>query len=211
LDAAERLFGERGYDGVGMRELASMAKVNLGAVTYHFGSKESLYIETFLRRFRPANADRLRLLQKAEAVAQGRPLEVEQIVDCMVRPPYLQGLEHPEFHALLARNLFFPPPFLLPELKREIGANIEVFITALRRSLPHLPEDLLRWRELFSMGALSIFSLRIAMAEPPRNPQLEESILRELVRFISAGLKSEPAAPAGARPLMPGPPQPHRG
>jgi len=30
LDTAERLFGEHGYDGVGMRILAAEAKVNLG-------------------------------------------------------------------------------------------------------------------------------------------------------------------------------------
>ena len=94
LDTAERLFGELGYDGVGMRALAGEAKVNLGAATYHFGSKEALYIETFMRRFRPTNAERLRLLREAEAEAHGKPLRVEKIVDCMVRPPYLLGLKH---------------------------------------------------------------------------------------------------------------------
>ena len=36
LDTAERLFGEHGYSGVGMRALAQAAKVNLAATTYHF-------------------------------------------------------------------------------------------------------------------------------------------------------------------------------
>src|ERR1039457_3856450 len=90
LDTAERLFGEHGYDGVGMRLLADEANVNLGAATYHFGSKEALYIETFMRRFRPTNAERLQLLREAEAEAEGRPLAVERIVDCMIRPPFLQ-------------------------------------------------------------------------------------------------------------------------
>ena len=31
LDSAERLFGEHGYNGVGMRALAQHAKVNLAA------------------------------------------------------------------------------------------------------------------------------------------------------------------------------------
>jgi AcrR family transcriptional regulator len=52
LDSAERLFGEHGYNGVGMRALAERAQVNLAATTYHFGSKKALYVETFLRRFR---------------------------------------------------------------------------------------------------------------------------------------------------------------
>jgi AcrR family transcriptional regulator len=47
LDAAERLFGEHGYNGVGLRALAGAAHVNLAATTYHFGSKKALYVETF--------------------------------------------------------------------------------------------------------------------------------------------------------------------
>ena len=193
LDTAERLFGERGFDGVGLRELADVAKVNLGAATYHYGSKEALYIEAFMRRFRPVNAERLRLLQQAETKAKGRPLAVEKIVDCMVRPPFMQGMEHPEFHALLARNLIIPPDFVGPALYREVEANIEVFAAALRRSLPHVSEDLIRLRELFSMGALLMFSVRIGRMRPPRNARDEEGIIKELVRFISAGLRSEPA------------------
>ena len=66
-----------------MRALASTAKVNLGAATYHFGSKKELYIETFLRRFRPTNAERLRLLQEAQE--NGKIPSVEKIVDCMTK------------------------------------------------------------------------------------------------------------------------------
>jgi len=85
LDTAERLFGELGYDGVGMRMLADEAKVNLGAATYHYGSKEALYIETFMRGFRPVNAERLRLFQDAETQAGGKPVSVEK--NCRVHDP----------------------------------------------------------------------------------------------------------------------------
>src|ERR1035437_2866392 len=152
LDAAERLFGKLGYDGVGMRTLTEEAKVNLGAATYPFGSKEALYIETFMRRFRPTNAERLRLLREAEAEAHGKPLGVEKIVDCMVRPPYLLGLKHPDFHEPLARSLFTPPPFLHSAIHREMKPNVDVFIGAFRRSLPKVPEDLIHLRTIFSMG-----------------------------------------------------------
>ena len=210
LDTAERLFGERGYDGVGLRELAEAAKVNLGAATYHYGSKEALYLEAFLRRFRPVNAERLRLLREAEANAKGRPLAVEKIVDCMVRPPFLQGMEHPEFHALLARNLIIPPDFAGPALYREVEPNIEVFAAALRRSIPHLSEDLVRLRELFSMGALLLFSVRVGRTRPRRNPRQEEGIIKELVRFITAGLRSKPAVSDDERLRLPRPPKPKR-
>lgn len=46
LKAAESLFTARGYAAVSTRELAEKAEVNLGAITYHFGSKSGLFVET---------------------------------------------------------------------------------------------------------------------------------------------------------------------
>ena len=49
LDAAEALFGERGYEAVGIREIVDQASANLAAIKYHFGSKRELYNETVRR------------------------------------------------------------------------------------------------------------------------------------------------------------------
>lgn len=46
IGAAEKLFIEKGYEGVSTREIAEAAGVNLGAIQYHFGSKAKLFIET---------------------------------------------------------------------------------------------------------------------------------------------------------------------
>ena len=46
LEAASSLFAEKGYQAVSTRELAEAAGVNLGAIQYHFGSKERLFVET---------------------------------------------------------------------------------------------------------------------------------------------------------------------
>lgn len=46
LEAAQALFAERGYDAVATRELAEAAGANLAAITYHFGGKRELYLET---------------------------------------------------------------------------------------------------------------------------------------------------------------------
>jgi len=45
LDAATRLFSERGFRGVTVRHLCRDAKANLAAVNYHFGDKLGLYRE----------------------------------------------------------------------------------------------------------------------------------------------------------------------
>ena len=43
LRAAETLFGQKGLDGVSVREIAVEAGVHFGLIRYHFGSKEGLY------------------------------------------------------------------------------------------------------------------------------------------------------------------------
>ena len=42
LDTAERLFAQKGFDAVSLRNIVEAAKVNLAAVHYHFGSKQAL-------------------------------------------------------------------------------------------------------------------------------------------------------------------------
>lgn len=44
LQAAERLFGEKGYQGVSVEEIARAAGVSKGLVIYHFESKENLLL-----------------------------------------------------------------------------------------------------------------------------------------------------------------------
>jgi len=43
--AATDLFAEHGFDAVGVRDIARMAKVPVSAINYYFGSKEALYRE----------------------------------------------------------------------------------------------------------------------------------------------------------------------
>ncbi len=50
LDVARTLFARNGFEGTSIRDVTGRAGVNLGAVTYHFGSKQALY-EAVLRSF----------------------------------------------------------------------------------------------------------------------------------------------------------------
>jgi AcrR family transcriptional regulator len=53
LAAARALFAERGFEGASVRAITDTAGANLGAVTYHFGSKESLYVEVLRTAISP--------------------------------------------------------------------------------------------------------------------------------------------------------------
>ena len=43
MEAAEKLFAEKGFDGTSVRDISEKADVNLAMISYYFGSKEKLY------------------------------------------------------------------------------------------------------------------------------------------------------------------------
>jgi AcrR family transcriptional regulator len=58
LDAAQQVFGRRGFEGASLEEIAEAAGYTRGAIYKHFGGKEELFLavnqrwnETFLRTF----------------------------------------------------------------------------------------------------------------------------------------------------------------
>jgi AcrR family transcriptional regulator len=82
MDAALDLLAERGGDGVSLRELTDAAQANVAAVSYHFGSLQSLYdaaIEYALERYLDAQQKAVSSLDaeaslEALAAAFARPM-----------------------------------------------------------------------------------------------------------------------------------------
>ena len=63
LNAAERLYADRGFADVTLRDIVAAADVNLAAVNYHFGSKDELIAELFVTRSLATNRERLNELK----------------------------------------------------------------------------------------------------------------------------------------------------
>jgi len=72
LDAAETLFIECGYEAMSLRQITSRAEVNLAAVNYHFGSKESLIHSMLSRRLDRLNQERVKLLDRFDEMLGAR-------------------------------------------------------------------------------------------------------------------------------------------
>ncbi|KAF5036074.1 HTH-type transcriptional dual regulator CecR [anaerobic digester metagenome] len=49
LEEGLRLFAERGFEGVGIREVAAAAKTNIASIAFHFAGKEGLYAAVIAR------------------------------------------------------------------------------------------------------------------------------------------------------------------
>lgn len=77
LDAAERLFAERGFRSASVRDITRESSCNIAAVNYHFGGKSNLYREVFLRRLRAVRQARIEGIERALSHAgSGATLEL---------------------------------------------------------------------------------------------------------------------------------------
>jgi len=109
LEAAKQLILERGYAGASVRELTAAAGTNLGAVNYHFGSREKLLNEAMLEFFRewgnrvgevdvdPEAEPLKQLAERSRAVVEGIPDAQPAFV--MALEAFLQARRSPELHS----------------------------------------------------------------------------------------------------------------
>lgn len=158
LIAAESLFAENGYDGTTLRQITKKAKVNLAAVNYHLGDKESLYREAIRRRIRPINEIRLISLAAAEAEAGGRPVPLVILFHLLAEPLFALFAD-PDARGrhtarLIGRCLVEPLPFLENFLADEFQPVMTRFGQALRRHTPAVPPEDFLWRLSFVIGAM---------------------------------------------------------
>jgi AcrR family transcriptional regulator len=156
--ASEQLFAENGYDGTTLRQITRIAKVNLAAVNYHHGDKESLYLEILRRRIQPINQTRLARLAKAETEAGDQPVPLAVIFRLMAEP-FFGLFADPEDrgrHAarLIGRSLIEPLPFMDKFLTEEFQPVMARYGQALRRHAPALPPGDFLWRFSFVVGAM---------------------------------------------------------
>src|SRR5437879_2863798 len=106
LAAAERLYADRGFGDVTLRDIVAEASVNLAAVNYHFGSKDELIAELFVTRSLALNRERLRELRAAEEAGSGRA-DISDILRARVVDVSVMGLLRGAPEKLAVRTL--PP------------------------------------------------------------------------------------------------------
>jgi len=77
IAAARGIFTRKGFDAASVREITREAGANLGAITYHFGSKQALYDAVLEDAFAPLSA----VLEQARFAKGAPPLDrIERIV-----------------------------------------------------------------------------------------------------------------------------------
>ena len=154
LLAAERLYADRGFADVTLRDIVAAAEVNLAAVNYHFGSKDELIAELFVTRSLATNRERLNELKAAEAAGGGRA-GVDAILRALVGPTLRGCLGPNNERSTAARFMIRASIESVPPIRRIKNREIDhlrKFAAAMRRSLPGRDQVDLYWGLHFALA-----------------------------------------------------------
>jgi len=186
LEAARQLFARDGFDAASVRDITARARANLGAITYHFGTKEALY-HAVIERFATPIADQI----AAISLETGPPLErlakaMRAFMDHIWR--------HPEMPRLILRELASDRP--LPEpVARVIRRNVESFGRivsegqadgTIRPGEPHLIALSVAGQPLFL--ALAGRAIREAIGTDPGDPAIRSLIAEHVITNMKRAL-----------------------
>jgi AcrR family transcriptional regulator len=205
LHTAERLFAERGFNGISLRELAADAQVNLASIGYHFESKEGLLSEVYRRHCKPMIEERLRGLG-ASSRLHGKA-RLAAIIEAFVRPA-LQQVEADEGQTFIRLRavLSGENSELLEKLvAQNFDESSSAFINALSECLPLLSRTDVCWRFHFLLGAIYYTAAgphRIyAFSKGTCDPSDNEAVIEKLVPFMTQAFLAPPdgAASKGKR------------
>ncbi len=182
LDAALKLFRERGFDETTMRDIAAAAGVATGAAYYYFRSKEELVMAFYVR-----TAEEARDIIPSE-IAKSRDLRkrIQSIIDLKLQ----QFAEHRRLMVALVRIGIDPQHPLSPfgeETQTMRDESIEFFRLAIADAKPSVPKDLaadlprLLW--LYLMGVI-LFWIFDESRDQRKTRVLLDGTLDLMVRLI---------------------------
>lgn len=89
---ATRLFAEKGYDGVSIKEISQAAGVNIAAINYHFDTKANLFrqiVEQFLSELFVSSRKTLLPPQSPEDLKVRLEVFVRQTIEAIIRQPHV--------------------------------------------------------------------------------------------------------------------------
>lgn len=201
LEAAERLFAQKGHESTSLREITTEAQVNLSSVNYHFGSKEGLIQAVYLQQLDSLNQERIAMLERLEEQSGGGAVAPREVVMAFFRPLLEHALRRPatrkSFAPPVEQPLSDPNSFLSTLLSTGHDSATSRFLSALHRSLPHLPRQEILWRFQFMLGATAgaisgMDGLLFALNRKNASASDLDCLSERLTTFLAGGLLAPP-------------------
>jgi AcrR family transcriptional regulator len=201
LAAAEELFARTGVARTSLRAITALARVNLAAVNYHFGSKDGLVEEVYRRRLEPLNRLRLANLDRLEK-RRGKP-SLEAILEAFMTPVATLARDPAQGGPTVMRLLGQSHAEAEAPFKKwfagEYRRVLERYHAALCKVLPELSPDDVRWRLQFLVGALTYPVAERQLVELVSGQAIDPAdvnvIVERLLPFVVAGFRAPPGEP----------------
>lgn len=199
LSAAEELFAEKGFAETSLRNITSLAGVNLAAVNYHFGSKKELIQAVFARFLTPFCAELESELKNYQTELNGQRPDLTTLLGLLARTASKVDQDNPDRIAIFMRLLGLAysqgQGHLRRFLRNEYGTVFAVYMKLVTEATPELSEQERFWRIHFMLGA-TVFTLSgaealTAMAEYDLGEQTDVSqVIQRLIPFLSSGFQA---------------------
>lgn len=189
LAAGRHLFAQRGYDGASIRAITGLAGANLGAVTYHFGSKENLYHEVLRRAVEPFRA------RVEEALA--RPGSSLDRLVAVVETYFDHFSGNPDLPRFLLQEIAagrVPPPPVTDTMKAVSGRVAEAVREGQARGEIREGHPLLMVLSLISQPLYLVLMqrpLREVLGMDLNEPETRAEVLGHILAFARAGITAE--------------------
>lgn len=116
LEAGRKVFAHRGFDGASVRDITREAGANLGAITYHFGSKRALYSAVLERCLTP-------VVDRVGAAAGGEGTPTERLA-AVIEVFFEQVAGNQDLPRLILQEVSAgkqPPPQVVANIQRNLG------------------------------------------------------------------------------------------
>lgn len=193
LDAAEELFAEAGFNGVSVRQIVELADANLGAIPYHFGTKEGLFKEVMLRRAEPLRDLRRKLLE--ELHARDAEPTLEDVIWALLEPAFRTNRDNNAFRKLLGRASTDPAPEVRRMLVEVYSIDFMTVPEALRAQLKELDDIEFYWKLNCFYGVMLFVQADTGKIQTIAGEEFDTSrpsvALKYVVPFIAAGMRAK--------------------
>jgi AcrR family transcriptional regulator len=192
LDAAEELFAEAGFNGVSVRQIVDRASVNLGAIPYHFGTKENLFKEVLLRRANPLRAERQRMM--AELLARTASPTLEELLWVLLEPAFRTSRENEAFRRLLGRASMDPAPEVRRLMVEIYTLDFLTVPHALRQHFRGMDETEFYWKLNCFYGVMLFVQADTGKIQTIAGEDFDTSqpavALKYVIPFLAAGMRA---------------------
>ena len=153
--AAERLYADRGFADVTLRDIVAAADVNLAAVNYHFGSKRRVDRRA-VRHPQPRHQPRAAQRTESGGRTRRRPrASIDAILRALVGPTLRGCLGPDRERSTAARFMIRASIESVPPIRRIKNREIDhlrKFAAAMRRAMPGRDEVELYWGLHFALA-----------------------------------------------------------